>query len=162
MYNREKNNTSTTIYPKCHNTQSKGCLVSPMLCSPLCAFASSLSHISKRSLIHIHTHERAIRKLSTTGDHLYVGYGEKWQSCSSSSTEKRRRRRKEKKGEKKMSSFPILRNGSRPFIRSLACSFVCSLSCLALMSCTKEYPHAPCHTQPDSIEDMKMMWVARF
>jgi hypothetical protein len=33
MYNREKNNTSTTIYPKCHNTKSKECLV-PILFSP--------------------------------------------------------------------------------------------------------------------------------
>jgi hypothetical protein len=43
MYNREKNNTSTTIYPKCHNTESERMPATNLLSSSFYLFYSSLS-----------------------------------------------------------------------------------------------------------------------
>ena len=69
------------------------------------------------------------------------------------------KKKKKERKRKKMSSFPILRNCSRPFARLFACLLARSLALfsvslpIALMSCTKEYPHAPCHTQHHGYED---------
>jgi hypothetical protein len=57
MYNREKNNTSTTIYPKCHNTESERMPATNLLSSSFYLFYSSLSlslsrFLLERSLIH--------------------------------------------------------------------------------------------------------------
>ncbi len=142
MYNREKNNTSTTIYPKCHNTTSKECLVLilfPFFSLTLLLLLHVLSlFLFKRSLIHIHTHEQAIRKLSTARDHLYVGCGEKWQSCSSSWTKKKKKGRKEKK----WAAFPHLRNAAA---RLLVCSFACLLARSLSFSSRSRLPW--CHVQ---------------
>lgn len=115
MYNRKKNNTSTTIYPKCHNTDSKECLV-PILFllffySPPPTCSSSLPF---QAVTHSHAHELATRKLSTAEGHLYADYGEKRQLCSLSCAKKR-----ERKWEKNEQHFPFLER-SPPFTRSLA------------------------------------------
>ncbi len=159
MYNREKNNTSTTIYPKCHNTTSKECLV--LILFPFFSLTLLLLHVLslflfKRSLIHIHTHEQAIRKLSTARDHLYVGCGEKWQSCSSSWTKKKKKGRKEKKMSSVSSSKERCRPFARLFVRLLARSlafFLISFP-IALMSCTK---NTLMRSVTHSIMDMMMV-----
>ncbi len=64
MYNREKNNTSTTIYPKCHNTDRKECLVTIPFSSFLLLSSSSYlfflsSFSSGHSFTHIHMSRQA-------------------------------------------------------------------------------------------------------
>jgi hypothetical protein len=78
--------------------------------------------------------------------------------------ELKKKKKKERKG-KKWAVFPFL--GTAP-ARLLICSLARSLALfsvsfpIALMSCTKEYPYALCHTHTHSIIDMMMMRVAWF
>jgi len=148
MYNREKNNTSTAIYPKCHNTKRKECLVPILffLLLPFLFFWTLLLHafpllLYERSLIHICTHEQAIRKLSTVGDHLYVGYSEKWQSCSSSWTGKKRKGKREKWAAFSFWETPL----ARLFVR---CLFRLVSDCPDVLY--KGYPYTSCHTHAKS------------
>ena len=159
MYKTEKkNNTSTTIYPKCHNTKSKECLVSPMLflslslllrfldLLPSSTCSSSPPFSSGHSFIRIHMNKQSGSYLlpETTCMWAMVRNDSRVHQAQLKKPEERKKKRR-----RKMSSFPILRNCSRSsFVRSFA--FLLSLLPvsfpIALMSCTKEYSHAPCHT----------------
>jgi hypothetical protein len=124
MYNKEKNNTSTAIYPKCHHTKNKECLV-PILISPFLflssfymLFLSSLS--SGHSFIYIHMSKQSGSYLLPDTTCMFVMVRN---DSHVHQVELKKRRRKEKK--KKMSSvftflgmlLPVARLS---FIRSLS------------------------------------------
>ena len=168
-----KNNTSTTIYPKCHNTKSKACLVlilssfsspplaryssfsSPSSSPPSSSSSSSSSGTVTHSHRHAHTYELITRKFFTARDHLHVGCAERRQSCSSSWAEKGEKERGRR--EKKWATFPILRTlSARPLARSLA--FLLVSFPIALVSCTKNSLMCPV---AHSIMDLKIVtWLS--
>ncbi len=149
MYNREKNNTSTTIYPKCHNTDRKECLVTiPFSSFLLLSSSSYLFFLSSFSSGHSFTHIHGSYLLPRTTCMLAIVRDD----SHVHQAELKKRRMKEE--EKKWAVFPIL--GTLLSVLSLA-RFLSRLvpDCPNVMY--KEYPYAPCRAQHHGYEDGRIV-----